>query len=113
MARALEQSRRQAEIRQQEEQADRARLNQQLRSDPWGERQDRDSLRGFSLGGFLLGLIPSRAVRWGIGVGLILLPFVIARFGSPKGKLMAGPVAFVLVVLFLRPFRKKRWWHDW
>jgi hypothetical protein len=109
----LEQSRRQAEIRRQEEQADRTRLTEQLRSDPWGDRQDEDRLRGFSLGGFLLGLIPSRAVRWGIGVGLILLPFLIARFGSPRGKLMAGPVALLLVVLFLRPFRRKRWWHDW
>jgi hypothetical protein len=110
---ALEQSRRQAEARQQEEQADRARLTEKLRSDPWGDRQGGDSLREFSVGGFLLGLIPSAAVRWGIGVGLIFLPFLIWRFGSPKGKLMAGPVSFVLVVLFLRPFRRRRWWQDW
>jgi hypothetical protein len=111
MAQVLEQSRRQVEARQQEELADRARLKEQLRSDPWGDGPNRDLLRGHSLGMFLLSLIPSKAVRWGIGVGLILLPFLISRFGSPKGKLMAGPVALLLVVLFLRP--RKRWWHGW
>lgn len=110
-AQALEQSRQQAEARRQEELADRARLMEKLRSDPWGDRQD--GLQGRSLGMYLLGLIPSKAVRWGIGIGLFLLPFLIARFGSPRGKLMAGPVALLLVVLFLGPSRRKRWWHGW
>jgi hypothetical protein len=108
---ALEQSRQQAEARRQEELADRARLTEQLRSDPWGDRQD--SLRGRTLGMFLLGLIPSKAVRWGIGIGLFLLPFLISRFGSPRGKLLAGPVALLLVVLFLGPSRSRRRWGRW
>ncbi|HVG62204.1 MAG TPA: hypothetical protein VNA24_26805 [Hyalangium sp.] len=110
---ALEKSRQQAEARRQEELADRARLTEQLRSDPWGDRQNKGLLRGHSLGMFLLSIIPSKAVRWGIGVGLILLPFLIARFGPPRVKLMAGPVALLLVLLFLPPSRRKRWWHGW
>lgn len=109
LAQSMEQLRQQAEARRQEELALRARLVEQLRSEPWGGG---GVFRGRSPGMFLLGLIPSRPVRWGVGVGLVLLPFLIARFGSPMGRLMAGPVALLLMVLFLPPSalrRRGRW----
>lgn len=111
-AQAREQLRQQVEAQQKEEFAQRVLLMEKLRSDPWGDRQDGGLFRGRSPGMFLLGLIPSRPVRWGIGVGLFLLPFLISRLGSPRGRLMAGPVALLLVVLFLPP-SIRRWGRRW
>jgi hypothetical protein len=103
LAQAQEQLRLQAEAQRQEELAHRHRLAEQLRADPWGNGRAGGLFRGRSPGMFLLGLIPSRPVRWGVGAGLVSVPFLIARFGSPGWQLLAWPIGVLLLVLFLPP----------
>ena len=110
---AREQLRLHTEARQKEEMAQRVLLMEKLRADPWGDGRSRGLFGGRAPGMFLLGLIPSRPVRWGVGAGLVLLPFLIARFGSPKWQLLAWPIGVLLLVLFLPPSvlrpRTRRW----
>jgi hypothetical protein len=93
----------QAEAREQEALAERARLIEKLRSEPWGKGTAIASSKGRALGLVLLTRIPSRAVRWGVGAGLFLLPLLFLRYGSPKLKMLGGVLVFLLLVLFLPP----------
>jgi hypothetical protein len=107
-AQALEQSRRQIEAQQKEEMAQRIELMEQLRSDPWGERQGEGLFNPVSPGLWLLRLIPSNRVRWGVGVGLFLLPFLVARLVPREGRIVAFILGLVLVILFV-----PRSWLTW
>jgi len=105
---ALAERRRQVEAQQKEEFAERVQLMEKLRSDPWGDRRGGTLLRGRSPGMALLGLIPSGRMRWAVGVGLILLPLLVARLIPFRMRGLAGALGVLLLVLFLPPSWMRR-----
>lgn len=107
-AQAHEEWRRQQEAQQKEEYAERAKLMEKLRQDPWGTGRKKGVHELEDTPGmWLLSVIPFRPVRWVIAGALCLVPFVIALTGGRDGRRLAAGLGLILVFLFI-PFKSKR-----
>jgi hypothetical protein len=102
-AQALEQARQQAEAQRQEDAAAKARLHEQLRSQPWDIQRGASFLKGRSPGVALLSLIPSKPVRWAVGLGLLLGTPLVLRYGPRGMRHLAAILLIILLVMFLPP----------
>jgi hypothetical protein len=102
-AQALEQAQQQVEAQRQEDAAAKARLHEQLRLQPWDIHRGNSFLKGRSPGMALLSLIPSKPVRWGVGLALALLPFLVVRYGPLGARRTAMVVGLILLVSFIPP----------
>lgn len=98
-AQVLSEWRRQQEAQQKEEYTARVEMMETLR--PPSRKRGLDALDDSAMM-WLLGFIPFKPVRWLIAGALCLVPVYIALTGGKPGRLLAGGLCLLLVLL-LRP----------